>query len=82
MLKLIRLFRIGGNLVPEKNVSEMMIACYEPNSRDERIAQERKISVVIQTVNQIMQLVTATCILGLLWYRMSDHLLPALTRNI
>ena len=80
--KLIRLYRIGAHFIPEKNVADMLMSCYEPNSRDEKIAHERKISVVIQTINQIMQLVQATCIIGLLWYRMSDHLLPMLTRKI
>jgi hypothetical protein len=38
MLKLIRLFRIGTNFIPEKNVADMIMSCNEPDTQDEKIA--------------------------------------------
>ena len=41
LLKLIRVWRVGSNFIPEKSVSIMINNFYSPESRDEKIAQDR-----------------------------------------
>jgi len=75
LLKLIRLYRVGSNFIPEKSVAELINNFYEPESRDEKIAQDRQISNVISTLNQVITIIIATYLIGLIWYRLSDYML-------
>ena len=69
------MYRVGGNFIPEKSVSDLINNFYEPESRDEKIAQDRQISNVISTFNQVITIIIATYLIGLLWYRLSDYML-------
>lgn len=46
---------------------------YKPESRDDKIANDRFIINVIKIVKQIMTTLVTTYFIGLLWYRFSDN---------
>jgi len=73
-LKMIRIIRLGTSFIPEKASSDMVASFFEPSSRDEKIAQDRSISNIVQTINQIIIILVATYFFGLWWYRLSDYI--------
>jgi hypothetical protein len=46
-IKIIRVARVGGSFLPEGPTITLVTSFYEPDSRDEKIAQDRKISNVV-----------------------------------
>lgn len=46
---------------------------YKPESRDDRIANDRFIINVIKIIKQVMTTLVTTYLLALLWYRFSDR---------
>ena len=46
---------------------------YKPESRDDKIANDRLIINVIKIIKQIMTTLVTTYFLALLWYRFSDY---------
>tara|TARA_B110000285_G_C14831669_1_gene471162 strand:+ start:382 stop:741 length:360 start_codon:yes stop_codon:yes gene_type:complete len=73
-LKMIRMYRLGTSFIPEKASSDLVASFFEPSSRDEKIAQDRSISNIVQTINQIIIILVATYFFGLWWYRLSDYI--------
>lgn len=46
---------------------------YRPESRDDKIANDRLIINVIKIIKQVMTTLVTTYLLALLWYRFSDE---------
>jgi len=47
VLNFFRLARVGGQFLPEGPTITLVTSFYEPESRDEKIAQDRKVGNVI-----------------------------------
>ena len=74
-LKLIRIYRVGLTFIPIKSFQVLVSKMYEPDSRDEKIALNRQIANIVDTVNQFFKIILFTYFFGLIWYRLSDYLL-------
>jgi len=72
--KMIRIARLTGSFVPEKASSDLVASFFEPASRDEKIAQDRSISNIAQSINQVIIIILSTYFIGLWWYRLSDYI--------
>jgi hypothetical protein len=73
MLKMLRLFRLSTDFIPDDVLLHLMQYFYNPEARDEKIANDRFIINVIRIIKQVMTTLVTTYFLGLLWYRFSDN---------
>jgi len=73
MLKMLRLSRLSTDFIPDDVLLSLMLFFYKPQSRDDKIANDRFIINVIKIVKQVMTTLVTTYFLALLWYRFSDN---------
>jgi hypothetical protein len=73
MFKMLRLGRLNNDFVPDDVLLSLLQSFYKPESRDEKIANDRFIINVIKIVKQVLLTLLTTYLLGLLWYRFSDE---------
>jgi len=73
MFKLLRLARLSTDFIPDDTLLNLMQNFYKPESRDDKIANDRFIINVIKIVKQVLTTLVTTYFLGLLWYRFSDY---------
>jgi hypothetical protein len=73
VFKLLRLFRLSTDFIPDDMLLSVIQSLYSDQSRDDKIAHDRLIINVIKIVKQVMTTLVATYFIGLLWYRFSDH---------
>jgi hypothetical protein len=73
MFKLLRLARLSTDFIPDDTLLSLMQSFYRPESRDDKIANDRFIINVIKIVKQVLTTLVTTYFLGLLWYRFSDY---------
>ena len=71
MLRIIRMW--DSKFIPEEEVLNWMQRCYSGRHRDDKIANDRTISTVVNILKMTMQTIIITYMLGLFWYRLSDH---------
>lgn len=50
--------------------------CWKSNTRDSKLALEKFVSSFAKVINNILLVFITTYTFGLIWYRLSDHLLP------
>jgi hypothetical protein len=81
MLKLLRITRLLGEFIPDDQLLSIVQYFYRPESRDEKIQNDRLIINIIKIVKQILTTLMTTYFLGLLWYRFSDSWQATLTPN-
>ena len=70
---MLRLSRLSTDFIPDDVLLSLMQLFYKPESRDDKIANDRFIINVIKIVKQIMTTLVTTYFLALLWYRFSDN---------
>jgi hypothetical protein len=73
MFKMLRLGRLNNDFVPDEVLLQLLQSFYKPESRDEKIANDRFIINVIKIAKQVLLTLLTTYLLGLLWYRFSDE---------
>ena len=74
LFKLLRLFRISNELIPDEVVLDFMKFFQKADvSRDDKIAKDRDTINIIKLVKYILVTLLTTYILGLIWYRFSDY---------
>lgn len=73
MLNILRLSRLSTDFIPDDVLLQIMQYFYKPESRDDKIANDRFIINLIKIVKQIMTTLVTTYFLALLWYRFSDY---------
>lgn len=73
MFKMLRLFSLSTDFIPDEVLLILMETFYKPESRDDKIANDRFIINVIKIIKQIMTTLVTTYFIGLLWYRFSDN---------
>ena len=70
---MLRLARLSTDFIPDDTLLNLMQTFYKPDSRDDKIANDRFIINVIKIVKQVLTTLVTTYFLGLLWYRFSDN---------
>jgi hypothetical protein len=73
MIKMLRLGRLSTDLLPDDVLLQLMQYFYKPESRDDKIVNDRFIVNVIKIVKQTLLTLMTTYWLALLWYRFSDY---------
>lgn len=73
MLNILRLSRLSTDFIPDDVLLQIMQYFYKPESRDDKIANDRFIINLIKILKQIMTTLVTTYFLALLWYRFSDY---------
>lgn len=73
IFKMLRLFRVNTDFIPDDVLLTVMQSVYQDVSRDDKIAHDRLIINVIKIIKQVITTLITTYFLGLLWYRFSDH---------
>lgn len=73
VFKLLRLFRLSTDFIPDDMLLSVIQSLYKDQSRDDKIAHDRLIINVIKIVKQVLTTLVATYFIGLLWYRFSDQ---------
>ena len=71
MLRISRLS--SSNFIPEEQLLDQMQKCYGGIHRDDKIANDRNILTVVHILKMTLQTIIITYMLGLFWYRLSDH---------
>lgn len=71
MLRISRLS--GSNFIPEEQLLDQMQKCYKNHHRDDKIANDRTILTVVNIFKMTLLTIIITYMLGLFWYRLSDH---------
>jgi len=73
-LKLIRMNRIGFNIVDDAAIQKLVHWLYEPDSRTHRQRLDKNISSAVKGFNLAVVVCSVSYVLGLTWYRFSDYL--------
>lgn len=73
VFKLLRLFRLSTDFIPDDLLLSVVQSFYQDQSRDDKIAHDRLIINIIKIVKQVLTTLVATYFIGLLWYRFSDQ---------
>jgi pyoverdine/dityrosine biosynthesis protein Dit1 len=73
MLKMLRLARVSTDFIQDDVLLSLTQQLYKPESRDDKIANDRFIINVIKIIKQVLTTLVATYILALMWYRFSDY---------
>ena len=76
LLKIIRIYRFGGEFIQKKQVENIIRKFYESENREARIALNLTISNWTEIFNQCFVVMLTTYVMGLMWYRLSDFILP------
>ena len=74
LFKMLRIARLSSsNFIPEEALLDWMQKCYRNEHRDDKIANDRTILTVINIFKMTLLTIIITYMLGLFWYRLSDH---------
>ena len=74
LFKMLRITRLGAsNFIPEDVLLDWMQKCYRNEHRDDKIANDRAILTVVNIFKMTLLTLIITYMLGLFWYRLSDH---------
>jgi len=74
LFKMLRISRLSDNtFIPEEALLDWMQRCYRNKHRDDKIANDRTILTVVNIFKMTLLTIIITYMLGLFWYRLSDH---------
>jgi len=74
LFKMLRISRLGSStFIPEEALLDWLQRCYRNRHRDDKIANDRTILTIVNIFKMTLLTIIITYMLGLFWYRLSDH---------